>query len=300
MTFSAVLEVGLGLTLVYYVLGLIVSWITSDIAKWTELRAEDLEEGLRDLLADSGRLEELMEHPWIKNLRPRRLRLLRGGTKTYRVERIPASTFTLALFDVLVPSKKGLDRADPLKEIRSTVESLPEGKTRNALLGLINTGVTDLETARGLVEGWFDDAMNNVSMVYRQHARRIVISVALVTTLVTGVDSIAVVSNLWSESALRSAVSDRASEFAEEEHAGDVQAVLSELEEMQIPILWDADALPENTAGWVLKVFGLFLTWLAVSQGSSFWYDVLKRAKVAPGPPRAMDNSKIWPQARRV
>ena len=292
MTFSAVLEVGIGLVLVYYALGLIVSWITSEIAKWTELRAVHLEAGLRDLLADSGKLEELIEHPLIRNLRPKRLRLLRGGTNSCRVEDIPSSTFALALFDVLVPGKKGLDGNDPLKEIRETAKALPEGKTRDALMGLFNTGVTDLETARGLVEGWFDDAMRNVSRLQKQHARRIVTSVALVATLVTGVDSITVARSLWSEPALRSAISARVDALAEEEDPGDVRSVLSELEEMEIPILWDADALPKDSIDWIVKAIGLLLTWLAVSQGSSFWYDVLRRVKSPAGAQEVTDRSQ--------
>ena len=291
MTFSAVLEVGIGLVLLYYVLGLIVSWITSEIAKWTDLRADQLEEGLRDLLADSGKFEELLEHPRIKNLRPKRLKFLRGRTKSGRVEHIPSSTFALALFDVLVPGKKGLDETNPLKEIRDTAEALPESKARNALVGLINTGVTDLETARGLVENWFDDAMRNVSALRKQHARRIVITVAFVTTLATGVDSVAVARSLWSEPALRSAVTAKVDGLTEEDPDA-VRTVLSELEQMQIPILWDADALPEDTISWVVKAFGLVLTWLAVSQGSSFWYDILRRVKTPPGARQAADNDQ--------
>ena len=112
MTLAIVLEVGLGLILVYYILSLIVSNITSEIAKWTELAAQDLEEGLRDLLADSGKLEKFMGHQRIKNLKPKRLKILGGDIKTYKVDYIPASTFALTLFDVLAPGEDGKGTLD--------------------------------------------------------------------------------------------------------------------------------------------------------------------------------------------
>lgn len=291
MTFSTVLEVGLGLILIYYVLSLIVSSITTKILEWTEMGAKDLEVGLRDLLEESGKMEEFMGHPWIENLKPKRWRLL-GGIKTCSVDHIPASTFALTLFDILVPGEKGSDPSGPLSEIREVIEALPEGRTRTALLGFINSGVGELEAARKLVENWFDDTMNSISLLYKQHARRIAVIVALVVTVAAGADSIEIANTLWQEPALRAVIAAKADKFVEEEPKGDISALLSEFEESKIPILWDPDTLPNDAAGWAWKVFGLFLTWVAASQGSSFWYDLLKRIRPAPAVSTATGSAK--------
>ena len=275
MSLSTVFEVGLGLILVYYVLSLVVSKVVGEITKWTQLRARDLEEGLRDLLGDSGKFVELMQHPRIQNLQPKRLKFLGTEFTTYQVDAIPASSFALTLLDVLAPGEK----SDPMADLRSAVESLPAGKAKESLLGMINSGVQTIEDTRSLIEGWYDDGMQNVSLMFTQHARRIVFIIAAVVTLLTGVDSVAIAQNLWEEPSRRAAVTAQADQFAQEQPEGDIQSFLAELEALDIPLLWDFDALPGDVGGWAQKIAGLIITWVAISQGSSFWYDVLKKVR---------------------
>ena len=56
-----------------------------------------------------------------------------------------------------------------------------------------------------------------------------------------------------------------------------VNKVVVDLGELDIPVTWLQAPLPEDTAGWVLKVAGLVITTVAAAQGSSFWYDILKK-----------------------
>jgi hypothetical protein len=275
MSLSTVFEVGLGLILVYYVLSLVVSKIVGEITKWTQLRARDLEEGLRDLLADSGKLEEFMQHSRIQNLQPKRLNFLSTSLTTYKVADIPASSFALTLLDVLAPGEK----SDPMAELRSAIGDLPNGKAKDSLLSMINSGVQSLEDTRRLVEGWYDDAARNISLVFTQHARRIVIVIAAAITLLTGVDSVAIAQNLWEEPSRRAAVTAQTDQFIQEQPGSDIQSFLSSLEELNIPLLWNFNNLPDDVGGWGQKIAGLIITWVAISQGSSFWYDVLKKVR---------------------
>lgn len=279
MTLSTVLEVALGLALIYYILSLIVSYVTSEIAKWTEMRAKDLKEGLRELLEDSGKLQDLMDHPSIQMLKPKRLKLLRGGIKIYDVDEIPSTTFALTLVNMLDPTGAGQGTLD---DFRSAIQALPDGNTKKALLGLVNSGVKNVDEFRGRVEGWFDTAMAGVSSLYKQHARRIAVIIALVVTVVTGVDSIQVTKSLWQEPAIRATMAVKVDEFLQEEKPeGDVQTYIGTLKELKIPILWSGDAWPQNPIDWAWKGLGLALTWVAVAQGSSFWYQILKQIRSA-------------------
>lgn len=287
LSIATILEVGLGLALLYYVLSLIVSYITSKIAEWANLRAKDLEVGLRELIDDPDKLQAFLDHPLIKNLETKKARLL-GGIKLGSLEGIPAETFAEALLAIVAPGAKDQDAKKALADTRALIASLPEeSATRKALLGLIDSGAQNLEEARKLIAGWFDDSMTKVSLLYKQHARHIAIIVALVVTIVTGVDSIAVAEYLWQEPSARAAVTTKVDEYLENEPQGDVRAYISELEELEIPILWDADTLPEreDAAGWAWKIVGLLLTWVAATQGSSFWYQILKRIRSAATAP---------------
>ena len=44
-----------------------------------------------------------------------------------------------------------------------------------------------------------------------------------------------------------------------------------------IPVGWSAGNIPQASNGMFLVYIGWFITGLAAAQGSSFWFDVLKR-----------------------
>lgn len=290
MTLSVVFEIALGLALVYYVLGLIVSGITTEITKYTELRARVLEGELKELLADDETYDKIKGHPWIKTLIPKRVNIL-GGEIRRKIgvpDRIPASTLALTLFDILAPGEKG---SDAVNKIRDGIGILPEGSAKTSLLGLLNSGVSEIAEARKQVESWIDDAMENVGFLYKQHARRIVIITALVVTLVTGADTVEIARNLWVQPSLRAGVVARVDEIVqEEEQAPAVDDLLDELDALQIPIFWST--LPRDFAGWLRKIVGLLITWIATCQGSSFWYDVLRKARSDRPAPAAVSTAR--------
>lgn len=282
MSLSSVLEISLGLILVYYVASSIVSAITGQIAQITRLRAANLERGLYNILADSGRYEQIFTHPLIQSLSKRRVTLF-GPVQVQGVDFIPSQTFALTLFDVLAPGAKD-DDPQALAVLREAVFVMPEGKTRDALMGLLNSGVNTLEQAQERVAGWFDCAMESVSDLYAQYARRIVVIVAAVIILVLGVDSVDIAVTLWQQPTIRAAAAAQAAQLAEQnqlnlEDAGDVEAVLDEITVLDIPLFWDLNDLPTTLNGWGLKVLGLIISWVAAVQGAPFWYDVLKKLK---------------------
>ncbi len=336
MTISTVLEVAVGLVLVYYVLGLIVSYITSEITKWTELRAQRLAEGLQELLKDSAMFDDFMNHPLIKNLQPEKYKLLSREKISRRVEKIPSATFVNTFFDVLVRSdfvqsiqgaietiddlelqerlrglidERKLDDiaeaiakidnrrlrerlqaligpGDYLQQVKRAIGKIDEGELRNALQGLINQSVDDLKEAQQKVEQWFNDAMVNVSSLYEQNARRIVIVLALVVTVATNADSVAIGRRLWEQPTLRAAAAAKADEFiqqAPDPDAARIEDYVTTLEELSIPIFW-TQPLSREPGALILKVVGLAITWLATAQGSSFWYDVLKKIRTPTEP----------------
>lgn len=268
ISISTVLGVGLGLALVYYVLSLIVSSVTSQIAEWLNYRAEDLEKGLKELLDDPAILEDFKKHSLVKNLMP--MKTKRFGDK--KVEDIPPETFALALLDVVAKGSKTIDDA------RTAIDGLPESDTKKALLGLIDSGVKDLKETRKVMESWFDDKMTQISALYKQHAKRIAVIVALVVTFVTGADTIAIAEHLWQTPQTQHAIEEKVDTFLAQDDPNfdELRGVLFELEEMEIPILW-ADNPLNVLSFW--KVVGLLITWVATAQGSSFWYQVLKHIR---------------------
>jgi hypothetical protein len=290
MTFSAILEVGVGLVLVFYILSYISSGITTWITRIIQLDARKLEEGLLDLFGDPDKLGDIMNHPWVRILRPKKLNLLgkviekefKDWREGKRVTWIPTGTFSKVLADVLAPGEDGLG---DIHDIRRAILSLPAGKLKSHLLGMVNSSVKNVKDFRSNVEVWFDDAMRGVSQVYRQNTKQIVIGIAFVLTFSLNVDTIAIATVLWEAPTTRALAAARADDIlqaeqpSEEIPLSDIQDLVESLEVIGIPLLWRTEYLPQNTEESLSKVAGLLISWVALTQGSPFWYDILKRLR---------------------
>ena len=289
MTFSAILEVGVGLVLVFYILSQVSSSITSWIAKATQLDARKLEAGLLDLFEDPHQLGNVMNHPWVRILRPKKMNLIghvvkdefEDWTEGKRVSWTPTETFAKVLADVLAPGEDGLG---DIHDIRRAVAALPAGELKSHLLGMVNKSVNSVSEFRGNVKGWFNDAMEGVSQVYKQNTKQIVLGIAFVLTFALNVDSIAIVTSLWDAPTTRAIATARADEILQAEHPAETQLkeipqLVESLDVIGIPLFWRAEYMPQNTGEGMSKVAGLLITWIATAQGSPFWYDVLKRLR---------------------
>ena len=280
MSISVVIEVGIGLILTYYILGLIASGLTRLLTDFMQLRAKDLETRLREVLEDSGKYEDLMLHPWVQNLRPKVVTLI-GENKTRKLASLPKETFAKTFLDVIAPGEDGMGTVD---DIRNAIQMLPAGKAKSQFLGLVNQGVEDINQARTNLEDWFDDIMINVSSIFGQHARRIVLAFSFMIVFLGNVDSIAIASTLWNapaQRALATAAADQilAEDQVQVESIEQIEGLVGILESIQIPMFWTSTDLPQGLEAVAIKLAGLTITWIAASQGAPFWYDVLKRVR---------------------
>lgn len=189
-----------------------------------------------------------------------------------------------------------------LARIQAGIQQLPEGsKARKALANAMDFGVNDINQARARIEAWYDDAMKNVGDLFGRQVRRWVIFISFIVTLTMGGDTIALARAIIIQPVDMSAVEDILNQYppevttppAENEASiaqiqGQVQLIsdiIQSLEGLQLPLPWWRAPLPTTTEGWATMILGLMFTWLAVSQGSSFWYDILKAIKPGGSPP---------------
>lgn len=277
LSISSILEVAIGLALIYYVLSLVVSYISSQILRFTELRAKALEEGLLDLLKDPSMVQKIQEHPLIKLLRPQRLNFFGPGKKILKVEEIASDTFSMVFLSTLT---SGVASQPTLTDIQKAIGQLPDGDLKRSLSEMLNSGVATVQEMRSRIERWFDDTMMGVSALYKQHARRIVIYISLAVALVLGVDSIQISRYLYLEPIARNALVQQANQIVEQEGLAEESAIayLNSLQAMAIPLIWSAP-LPGSAEAWLVKLLGILITWVAIAQGASFWYQNLKKLR---------------------
>lgn len=107
---SAILEIVLGLAFLYLLLAIICSTVNEWIAGILKWRANTLREGIANLLEDpevKGLAQQFFAHPLVKGL----TRQGKQNLPSY----IPASTFTAALLDIILPTDPNSGPADLLQ-----------------------------------------------------------------------------------------------------------------------------------------------------------------------------------------
>jgi hypothetical protein len=301
---SQVLEVAIGLVLVYLLLSLICSSIREGIEAWQKTRAIDLERGIRELLQDregTGLAKSIYEHPLVYGL-------FKGEYEPAKSPRnlpsyIPSKNFALALMDIVargpsVPvAAAAAHAATPsttpvsLDSLRLAVGKLQNAPVQRALLSAIDTAQGDLGRTQANVEAWFNSSMDRVSGWYKRRTQTIIFVVGVVLTVAVNADTLTVAESLVQDDALRKAVIAEAEAIARDKdlRKADVETRYHDLSTMGFPIGWArtlpalsdncnyqcvvgsvARQIPGHLPGWLLTAF-------AISLGAPFWFDVLNK-----------------------
>lgn len=284
MSFSQVFDVAIGLIFIYYVMGSIVSTISQIIMESVETRGVALEKYLKMIVGEKN-LGDLTNMPQIKSLRPIRYaswwNVFGAGTAEKRVEKIPAATLVDAFFDLTGLTGKYQTTGD---ELLATINQLPDSDGKRAMLSWVQKGVTNVSDLRDRTTDYFNGLLNQAAATFKANARSLVIILSIVVTLLFGTDSIQLAKDLWADSALRAVAAAQANAAVQQGQTTDLTALMNQLGLMSIKIGWWQNQnfpLQTSTVGWIqfllLKLLGLLITAVAVSQGSSFWYDLLKK-----------------------
>jgi len=298
MSISQTLEVGIGLILVYYLLGSIVSWITQMLLESQQTRGKVLQDYLHKIAGD--KTVDLTNLPQMKALQPIRYKNVFGvfgaNTEAKMIEKIPVGTLVDAFFDISgLTNPTTVDAA----ELKNIVGALPESEGKAAMLKWIDQGVNSVNGLRGRANDYFTGILDQAANKFKANARSFVILLSILVTLVLGTDSIQLAKTLWQNAELRAVTAGQANLLVQQGGQLNIDQIIAELDKLSLVQLtwWQlSGALPaETTAGdWVgfffLKFIGLGLTALAVSQGSSFWYDLLKKVTARGGGSGSSDS----------
>ncbi len=206
--------------------------------------------------------------------------------------------FSNALFDLL--SKAGTQNVTKPEEfltnVKKGVEGLEDPLLKGTILPLIqNAEIMEQDNekrialARANVETWFNNTMDRASGWYKRQTTRIAIVIGLIIALLLNVDTLAMVQSLWSNTSLRQSISSVAVAYIQQGKDQNADQALGELRTLNLPLGWSgmlADNNPQTPLGpqeipvlpgeIILKVLGLLITGLAISQGSSVWFDILQ------------------------
>lgn len=286
MSISQALEVVIGLIFIYYVLGSIVSLITQWINEALETRGNSLERHLKKIVGDKH-VGDFVKLPQLQALRPIRYKnmfsVFTSATEPKKLEKIPATTLVEAYFDFVgLTASKEFE----LNELKALINAFPESEGKQAMLKWVSQGVTNVEELRKRTLSYFGGVMDQAGATFRANARSFVIMLSIFLTFLLGTDSIQLAQTLWSNSGVRAlAVAQAELVVRQDDAEARMDDLIQQLLDLNIVRVgwWQTElpALDAPLSAWAsfvfLKFLGLGLTAAAVSQGSSFWYDLLKK-----------------------
>lgn len=301
---STVLDVAIGLIYVFLMVSLVCTAISSKVIEWLNWRADFLETKIRELLmnGDQNLVNQVYDTTWVKALTP-------NGKKPIT---IPTKTFALAVYDAFVPNASGVTTVDQLRNaIDGMADSTPLKKEMLSWVTMVGTDITAVRTN---IENWFNAAEKTMTDLYSRHMWKINLGIGLAVSLLFNVDTIAVGTSLWRDSALRQAVVTAANKYVDQsisaastnpqQAQANAQKAAQELNKLNLPVGWDVKSSPSlsvmpndwsatiqaaTVAGttpmppqsdpiaWILKILGWGITGIAGAQGAPFWFDTLKK-----------------------
>lgn len=279
MSATAMIDVTIGLILMYLVLSLVGTSINEFLATVAGMRAATLRKSLAKMVDNDALRQVFYGHGLIAGSSPKP-----EAHPSY----LSGTTFALALLDSLDPKKTLPGIAD----LQTTAESLPTSNVRDIVLANIATAKGDIDKLRTGLADSFDQAMERVSGTYKRQLKWISLVVGFLLALALNADSIAVGQALWSDSSLRNQMAKVAEQALAAGSNGavatlsepDVKAIVRKIREAEtalrpLPIGWDQPDMSNLTNALFVarKLAGLLLTAAALMVGAPFWFDLLSK-----------------------
>lgn len=269
-----IVDVALGLILLYTVLSLFASVVKEWVSTFLGLRAKNLQKGIRTLIGDDY-ATRLYEHPLVSTL----------ATEKKLPSYMGSGTFASALVDLLAHGEEDQGTADTEDNAAQLIRNASDDPVLGrALRALSSVGAQTVAELRTEIAAWFDDGMHRVSGWYRRETQRIILIIGACVTLFANASTVHVVRDLWQDDVLRYTVAQEAIAMASTTQSPDSLQARDALL-ASFPVGWEdedpfgiREGVPDWSRGtWLAHLMGWILTAAAVSLGAPFWFDLLGR-----------------------
>ncbi|MGH7620577.1 MAG: hypothetical protein ACREPM_25465, partial [Gemmatimonadaceae bacterium] len=281
MSGSTIIDIAIGLVLIYLVFSLLCTAVNEWIARLLALRATGLYHGVTQLLGTelAGRFHD---HVLIDVLKPDKAPVLRrrgatDGSPARYPSYISAQTFAQTIMDLTTQTTSpGM----PGVAVRSALLPVPASVTRKALIAggaaavaaapppppdpvpeVIRTLLAPVDGDGAAMEqrlvNWFDDSMDRVSGWYKRRAQAYLFVIAVIVAVGFNIDTFRVVTQLEAEPSVRAALVQQADAIVarsggtvDTASMRQVREGIDELQHSGLTVGWDSECSP------VPRVFG--------------------------------------------
>lgn len=294
---SPILEVAIGLILVYLLLSLICSALQEALEAKLKYRASNLEQGLREILNDpdgTKLLKDLYNHPLLFGLfkgnydpvKPRS-----WGTSNLPAY-IPAANFAAALLDTIVRGPVSTNDSTPVSagglsfaSLHATVTNTTtlNKSVQRVLLIALDSANGDITKVQAAIESWFNNGMERVSGWYKRQTQFILFCLGLAITILLNVDTLRIATELYRDTTLRTSIVSQAEIVSKGTSlpTGNLNDQITKIQNLKLPIGWQGYPQPGLVKDfWIAlgnSALGWMLTACAISFGAPFWFDILNK-----------------------
>lgn len=299
---SEILDVAIGVALVFLMMSFLATAIREAIESVVKARAVFLERGIRQLLDDpdgTGLARAFYEHPLIFSLfpgefDPKDRRLFGRALPSY----VPARNFADTLIDLAIRGPVKSEYAimqtaavPTVAALRASVGRLRSPQLIRAVLTAMDHAGDDLSLVRENIQHWFDSGMDRVSGQYKRRTHLWLFLIGLVLAAGLNVNAIAITDHLARNKALRESLVARAGAVTHDSlyvrklsdttfRLAEARRANDELTALDLPIGMERYSLPQRPADWVRMFGGILITAFAVTLGAPFWFDALNKMMV--------------------
>ncbi len=276
---STVLETAIGLVFCFASISVVASTLYEGIASLLGMRAKTLLDGVKELLNhDDSLILGIYNHALVNprsngkattdpNAKPTDppKPMTVGAQKSSAINPsvkpsyIDPKNFALAFMDTLeaVPGD--------WRALQKRIEDMQGNEQIKRLLqGMFARANYDMVKFRDELAGWFDDAMDRVSGVYKRRSQLFTFVIALVVAAVLNVDTFALFAKLWQQTSGIAGLPVSSST--------DATNALKNLQDL--PVGWSGLTHSVPTP---VKIFGFVVTAISALFGAPFWFDILQR-----------------------
>jgi hypothetical protein len=230
---SAIIEVGIGLVMVFFILSIVVTQINNIIVNTLNLRAENLREWFHNTFTDEALRNEIMAHPMIgivktqlaikkpnlldritRRIKRRIVGILVPGAQQYTattdVSNVAPDVFANALISIFITDPTTMASLDETAKVQALIQAMknkltdepPLEQTLETVLGTAQS----LQDAEAKLASWFDSAMTQLSNLFKRRVQFVSFFVALLVAIILNVDTLHLARTFWNDPALRETV----------------------------------------------------------------------------------------------
>ncbi|WP_276134732.1 hypothetical protein [Polluticoccus soli] len=314
---SAIVDVGIGLIVVFILVSTICTAVREGIESILKTRAAYLEHGIRQLLHDkggNGLAKELYQHPLVSGIFSGDYKPADGTDKPglwARGRNLPsyinAKNFSQALMDIAAHGKQAGDintatagQPISLEAIRKNVAEIQNPQVQRVLLHAVNSAQGDMNKAQKVIEDWFNSGMDRVSGWYKRSTQMIIFGIAVAVVVSMNINTLRVANYLSVNQSARELVVKEAGTITANGAPVDYKVAESHLQALTLPIGWDGDhpawINSRGQGGAWNSFWGVVLGWLitafAATLGAPFWFDILNKIMVVRSTVKPKEKSQ--------